>query len=146
MTIRRLLSHHLLILLAAFVSVSALADSADAVADDAMKQLDRMVDIILTVKDKPSAEKAVADIKGVIEELKKIGTRAKAVAQPTPEMKAQIQAKLQAKAEEFKKRIADAKEQFAKAGLEASAVLAKGLMEMSSALRDAMQAFEQPEK
>jgi hypothetical protein len=146
MSCYRLFTSHLLVAAACLVSISAFADSADAVATDAMAQMDRMVDIILTVKDKPSAEKAVADLKPVLEDLKKIGGRAKAVGTPSPEVKAQIAAKMQAKAVQFQKRIADAKEQFAKAGVEATAILAKGMMELGKTMQEAMQGFEQADK
>src|SRR6185369_5556396 len=146
MSFYRLLTRRLLIAAAFLVSVSAFADSPDAVANDAVAQMDRMVDIILTVKDKPSAEKAVEDLKGVLAELKKIGARAKEVGQPSPEVKAQIAAKMQAKAAEFQKRIADAKEQFAKAGVEASAILVKGLRDLGKSMQETMQAFEQADK
>ena len=46
------------------------------------------------VTDKASAEKAVTDIKAVVEEMKKIAARAKALGQPSADVKAKIEAKM----------------------------------------------------
>ena len=146
MNLHKRLLTGLLIALTFFFSHSAFADSPEAVVNDAMSQMDRMVDALLTVKDKASAETAVKDLMGVTEELKKIAVRAKTVGQPTAEQKEQLMAKMQAKTAEMKTRLAAGKEQLAKAGVEAAAVLGKGMMEFGKAMQEVGQAFQAADK
>jgi hypothetical protein len=63
------------------------ADSPEAVGNDVVAQLDTVADVILSVKDKATAEKAVENLLGITDELKKLTPRAKAVGQPTAAQK-----------------------------------------------------------
>ncbi len=146
MKLRQRLATGLLLALACLLPISALADSAEAIADDAIVQMDRMATALLTVKDKESAEKAVTELMAIAGDLKKIAARAKTAATPTPEEKAKVLAKMQAKSLEIKNRLGQAKEQLAKAGLEAAAVLGKGMMEFGRAMQEVGQAFEAADK
>src|SRR5690349_18892558 len=89
------------------------ADSPEAVTHDTLVQMDKMAEAILSVKDKATAEKAVADLLGIAGELKQVAARAKAVGQPTAEQKQKLQAQLQTHTIELKKRLAAGKEQLA---------------------------------
>jgi hypothetical protein len=125
-----------------FTAGSALADSHEAVADDAMVQMERMVTALGTVTDKVTAEKAVQQLMDVATELKKIAARAKAVGQPSAEIKAKIEAKMKSKQEDFMKKMVAVQQGIAKAGPEAAAVLQKGMVEFGTAMQEVGKAFQ----
>jgi hypothetical protein len=129
-----------------FASSAAWADTHEAVADDAMVQMERMITALEKVTDKPTAEKAVEDLMSVAAELKKVAVRAKEVGKPAADVKAKIEAKMKEKQEAMMKRMGAVQGAIAKAGPEAGAVLMKGMQEFGAAMMEVGKAFEEADK
>jgi hypothetical protein len=146
MTLHRRFIAILLLALAFLIPAPSFADSAEAVMNDTLVQMDRVADTILTIKDKATAEKAMADLQTIVVELKKIAARAKAVGQPPAELKEKLMTQFRTKTAEVQKRIAGAKDQIAKAGLEAAAVLGKGMVEFGKGMQEVGEAFQAADK
>jgi hypothetical protein len=109
-------------------------DSHEKVADDIAMQMDRLATAMTSVHDKASAERIVADMRSIVEEMKKSEARAKALGEPGAELKAKLNAKMQAKEAELQKRIAGSQATLMKAGAEATGIITKGLKELAPAL------------
>jgi hypothetical protein len=124
------------------VTAPVFADSHEEVADAAITQMERMVAALATVTDKPTAEKAVTQLMDVAAELKKVAARAKAVGQPTPEVKAKIEAKMKERQTEIMKKMPEVQANLQKAGPEAAQVIQKGMIEFSTAMQEVGKAFK----
>jgi hypothetical protein len=118
------------------------ADNHEKIADDAAAQMEKMANAVASVKDKASAEKAVAEMKAVAEELKKIAARAKAVGKPSAEVKAKIDAKMKPRQQAVEKQMVTAQTNLAAAGPEAAAILQKGMMELGQTMMEVAMALE----
>jgi hypothetical protein len=109
-------------------------DSHEQVADDIAMQMDRLATAITAVHDKASAERAVSDMKAIVEEMRKIEARAKALGEPSAESRAKLNAKMKAKEAELQKRFAGSQAALMKAGAEATGIITKGLKELAPSL------------
>jgi hypothetical protein len=126
-----------------FAAGSAFADSHEAIADDAMAQMERMANAVASITDKATAEKAATELKSVGEELKKVAARAKAVGTPAADVKTKIEEKMKTKQEAIEKKMAAAQESLGKAGPEAMAVLMKSMTELAPVFQEIGEAFEE---
>jgi hypothetical protein len=109
-------------------------------------QMDRMAIAMGSVADKASAEKAVADMKSIVGEMKRIAARAKTLSQPGPELRAKLDAKLKAKEADLEQSLAGSQATLVKAGPEAAGIIMKGLMELAPAIDEVSGLFNDAEK
>lgn len=122
------------------------AATHESVADAAIVQMDRMANAVISVTDKATAEKAVAELMSVTEELKKIAPSAKGLGEPSAEVKEKIMLKMKAKQEEIQKKMETVPAQLQKAGQEAAQVLMKGMAGFGAAMQEVGKAFEEADK
>ena len=98
----------LAIVLTAFLIVSC-ADSKDKVADDAVSNLEELADVIVTIKDKASAEAAKPKIESIAKEFEAIEERIKKLGLDTKKFKEDykndeaLKARVKAIEDKFKK-------------------------------------------
>lgn len=137
----RFLTQTVLIIATLFITGCSGGDSHEKVADDALKQMDRMVTAVSAVTDKASAEKAVADLKSVGDELKKIAERAKKLGDPSADVRAKIEGKMSAKQTEITQKMMGMQASMLKAGPEAAAILGKGMMEFGATMQETGKMF-----
>ena len=121
-------------------------DSHEKLAEDAGKQMDRMATALSSITDKASAEKAMTDMKSVVEDFKKLGTRAKALGQPSADVKAKTDAKMKAKQDEMQQKMMASQANMAKAGPEALGIIMKGMQELAPAMAEVGKIFEAADK
>ena len=140
-TLSRFLTQTVLIIATLFITGCSGGDTHEKVADDALKQMDRMVTAVSAVTDKASAEKAVADLKSVGDELKKIAERAKKLGEPSADVKAKVDGKMSAKQAEITQKMMGMQASMMKAGPEAAAILGKGLMEFGATMQETGKMF-----
>ncbi len=140
-TLSRFLTQTVLIIATLFITGCSGGDTHEKVADDALKQMDRMVTAVSAVTDKASAEKAVADLKSVGEELKKIAERAKKLGEPSADVKAKVDGKMSAKQAEITQKMMGMQASMMKAGPEAAAILGKGMMEFGATMQETGKMF-----
>lgn len=120
-----------------FSSCSGSGDSAEKIVDEMIVQMDKMVGAIDSVKDKPSAEKGVADLKASADELVKLAHRAKAVGKVTGATKTKLEAKMNPKQAEFQKRMYEGGQRIGAAGDAAVlAILQKGFAEIDPIMKE----------
>jgi hypothetical protein len=117
------------------------ADTHEKIVDDTIKQMDRMAVTMGTITDKATAEKAMAELSSVVEEIKKIGARAKALGDPSADVQKKLEEKMKAKTQELQTKLTGAMVSMAKAGPEAAAIVAKGMQEFGAAMQEAGKAF-----
>jgi len=129
-----------------FFSGCSGGDSHEKLADDMSKQVDRMIAAMSSVTDKASAEKAVAEVKSVTEELKKLAARTKALGKPSAETKAKIEAKMKTKQDEVQQKMAASQAAMMKAGPEAMGIMMNGMMELGPAMIEVGKAFDSADK
>ena len=132
--------------LALFFTGCSGGDSHEKLADEVGKQMDRMVGAMSSITDKASAEKAMTDMKGVAEELKKLGARAKALGKPSADVNAKIEAKLKAKQDELQQKMMASQAAMMKAGPEAMGIMMKGVQELAPAMAEVGKIFEAADK
>ena len=140
-TLSRFLTQTVLIIATLFITGCSGGDTHEKVADDALKQMDRMVTAVSAVTDKASAEKAVADLKSVGDELKKIAERAKKLGEPSADVKAKVDGKMSAKQAEITQKMMGMQASMMKAGPEAAAILGKGMMEFGATMQETGKMF-----
>jgi type I site-specific restriction endonuclease len=135
-------------ILAALASILALTftgcsggNSHEKVMEAMFAQMDRIATAMGTVTDKASAEKAVTEIKSVTEELKKIAEKAKALGEPTGELKTKLEEKMKAKQAEIQQKMTASMAGLQKAGPEAAEVIMKGMMEIAPAMEAVGKSF-----
>ena len=129
-----------------FTGTTFAADPYETIAEEALVQMDRMANAVLSVTDKATADKAVAELLSVADDLKKIAAKAKGLGQPSDEIKAKIEAKMKAKTEEIQKKMETVPASLAKAGPEAAEVLGKGMEKFGAAMEEVGKAFEEADK
>lgn len=130
-----------LVVAAVVLSGCSGGDSHEKVADAVLAQMERMATAVSSVTDKASAEKAVAELKSVGEEMKKLAEKAKAMKDPSAEVQAKIDAKMKTKQEEIQKKMMGMQATLAKAGPEAATILMGGLAEFGKVMEEAGKAF-----
>jgi hypothetical protein len=147
MKLHRHLTLALLVTFSLFFSASVFAaDTHEVIADDAMKQMERMSTSLLAITDKASAEKAITECKDVAAQLLKIAERAKAIGKPSAEVKAQMEAKVKTRQEEFQKKMEGFGPILEKAGPDAAQVVMKGMQEIAPALEQMAKVFGEADK
>ena len=117
-------------------------DSHKKVADDAVHVMERVATAMSSISDKASAEKAVGEIKSAVADFKKLAERAKKLGDPTPEVKAKIEASMKAQGEVLQKTMMASMGKLVAAGPEALAVLQAALKDLSPAMEEAGKMFK----
>jgi hypothetical protein len=108
--------------------------ATDQIATDLIAQFDRLPVVVESVKDKATAEKAVADLEQIGEEIKKIGERAKGLKISAAGQK-ELEAKLGTKVVELKSKLAAAMQKAQAAGPEALETLKTGMIKWGEAMK-----------
>ena len=117
-------------------------DSHKKVADDAVHVMERVATAMSSISDKASAERAVVEMKAAVADFKKLSERAKKLGDPTPEVKAKIEAEMKAQGEVLQKTMMASMGKLAAAGPEALAVLQAALKELLPAMEEAGKMFK----
>jgi hypothetical protein len=102
----------------------------EQVMDDISMQIDRMKVVLSSVNDKPSAERAVSNMKTIVSDLKKAEARAKALGQPDAALKPKLAERMKRKMTELEKAFEDSQTVLARAGPEATAIVMKGMKDL----------------
>ena len=128
--------------IALVLSACSAGDSHEKVADDTLKVMERMSTAMTSITDKATAEKAVADMKVIANDMKAISERAKKLGEPSADVKARIDASMKAKADELQKKMMAGMMKVATAGPEAMAVLQAGMKEIAPIMEEAGKTFK----
>ena len=128
--------------IALVLSACSAGDSHEKVADDTLKIMERMSTAMTTITDKATAEKAVADMKVIANDMKAISERAKKLGEPSADVKARIDASMKVKAEELQKKMVASMMKVATAGPEAMVVLQEGMKEIAPIMEEAGKTFK----
>ncbi len=128
--------------IALVLSACSAGDSHEKVADDTLKIMERMSTAMTTITDKATAEKAVADMKVIANDMKAVSERAKKLGEPSADVKARIDASMKVKAEELQKKMMASMMKVATAGPEAMVVLQEGMKEIAPIMEEAGKTFK----
>lgn len=128
--------------IALVLSACSAGDSHEKVADDTLKIMERMSTAMTSITDKATAEKAVADMKVIANDMKAISERAKKLGEPSTDVKTRIDASMKVKAEELQKKMMASMMKVATAGPEAMVVLQEGMKEIAPIMEEAGKTFK----
>jgi hypothetical protein len=97
-------------------AASSADDATEAIINNLLAQFDHVADVVDTVKDEESANKAVQQLKLSEEKIRKIAREMITAAEPSKEKSDMLGERMEKKVLEFSKRIERAKEQIHAAG------------------------------
>ena len=136
MNLRRWLTIVVLTLAAVSLRAASPADeTAETIINNLFAQLDRVADVVLTVKDEDTANKAADQLKLIDDKMHKIIDRAMAAPEPSKEEQAVLQDRMKTKIQEFMGRINGAKDQLRAAGPIAGLTVGKAMMSLGQSLQ-----------
>ncbi|EDY18686.1 hypothetical protein CfE428DRAFT_3723 [Chthoniobacter flavus Ellin428] len=128
MNLRRWLTVVVFTLSAVLAQAASPADeAAEAITNDLFAQLDRVIDVVQTVKDEDSANKAADQLKVIEDKLRKINEQIRTAEQPSKEESVHMMEQLKKKLPEFRTRLNATKDQIHAAGPAAAATVGKAV-------------------
>jgi hypothetical protein len=136
----KILQMFLPILLLAWSSF-ARAETREELVDALSVQLEKIGDALLSVKNVPTAEKAVADLEAIVAELSKMADRAGDLGQPSAEVRERTMTKLKTRLAENQKRMIAGSQQLQKAGPEAVRILQNGMAKLTPKMQRVIKVF-----